>query len=73
MDLGITKRIMESPAGQEVQRRDILMVGESGIFTPEHVSEVQNAHCRGILVGESIVRGDDFEGAVTALLATDGL
>ena len=32
---------MASAAGQEVQRRGILMAGESGIFTPEHVTAVQ--------------------------------
>ena len=69
VDLGLTKEIMDSAPGQEVVRRGIPMVGESGIFTPEHVQYVQDAGCKGILVGESIVKGDDFEGAVKALLA----
>jgi hypothetical protein len=40
---------MESPAGQDVKRRGILMTGESGIFTPEDVAFVQAV---GAWVGE---------------------
>lgn len=69
VDLGLTKEIMASAPGQEVLSRGIPMIGESGIFTPEHVQYVQDAGCKGILVGESIVKGDDFEGAVKTLLA----
>jgi indole-3-glycerol phosphate synthase len=69
VDLGLTKQIMDSPPGQEVRKRSIPMIGESGIFTPEHVQYVQDAGCQGILVGESIVRNGDFEEAVKALLA----
>ena len=45
------------------------MVGESGIFTPEHVKVVQDAGCKAILVGESIVKQGDTEQAVKDLLA----
>jgi hypothetical protein len=41
VDLGLTKTLMDSPPGQEVKRRGILMTGESGIFTPEDVAFVQ--------------------------------
>jgi indole-3-glycerol phosphate synthase len=64
-----TKRIMDSPAGQQVLERGIPMVGESGIFTPEHVKVVQDAGCKGILVGESIVKQGDIAQAVRELLA----
>lgn len=69
MDLMNTKRIMESPAGQEVVARGIPMIGESGIFTPEHVQVVQDAGCQGILVGESIVKQGDRQQAVRTLLS----
>jgi indole-3-glycerol phosphate synthase len=64
-----TKRIMESPAGQMVIERGIPMVGESGIFTPEHVKFVQDAGCKAILVGESIVKQGNTEQAVKELLS----
>lgn len=65
----LTKTIMESPAGQQAIERGIPMVGESGIFTPEHVKVVQDAGCQAILVGESIVKQGNTEQAVKDLLA----
>ena len=47
-----------------LEERDIICVGESGIFTPEDVKVVQDAGCKAILVGESLVKEDDIEGAV---------
>jgi indole-3-glycerol phosphate synthase len=69
VDLGLTQQIMASTAGQEVTKRGIPMIGESGIFTPEHVQTVSDAGCQGILVGESIVKNGDFEQAVKTLLS----
>jgi hypothetical protein len=69
VDLAITKQIMDSPAGQEVKRRGILMVGESGIFTPEDVAFVQDAGVGAILVGESLVKQGDPAAGVKQLLS----
>lgn len=49
VDLGNTKQIMESAAGQQVLQRGLVMAGESGIFTPEDVAFVQS----GALMGGS--------------------
>jgi len=68
VDLANTKQIMESPPGQEVKQRGILMIGESGIFTPADVAFVAEAGCGGILVGESIVKQGDPEAGVKELL-----
>ena len=46
-----------------------LLVAESGIFTPEDVTLVAEAHSQAILVGESLMRQDDVEAATRALLA----
>ena len=46
-----------------------LLVSESGIFTPDDVSRVQDAHAQAILVGESLMRQPDVEAATRALLA----
>lgn len=64
-----TRIIMESDAGKQVQERGILMVGESGIFTPDDVAFVQKHGCGAILVGESLVKQDDPAEAVRQLLA----
>ena len=69
VDLAVTKRIMESPAGQEVQRRGIPMVGESGIFTPDDVAFVQAAGVGAILDGESLVKQGDPAAGVRQLLS----
>ncbi|GAX74704.1 hypothetical protein CEUSTIGMA_g2152.t1 [Chlamydomonas eustigma] len=59
VDLANTKNIMDSEAGKQVKERGILMVGESGIFTPDDVAFVQNAGVGAILVGESLVKQGD--------------
>ncbi|WIA32059.1 hypothetical protein OEZ86_002911 [Tetradesmus obliquus] len=69
VDLALTQRIMESPAGQEVQRRGILMVGESGIFTPDDVAFCQAAGVGAILVGEALVKQGDPTAGVKKLLS----
>ena len=53
----------------QVTERDILIAGESGIFTPQHVAFVQSTGCGAILVGESLVKTGDPAAAVKALLA----
>jgi indole-3-glycerol phosphate synthase len=60
---------MASETGKKVQELGIPVIGESGIFTPEDVKVVQDAGCKGILVGESIVKQGDHKGAVETLLS----
>lgn len=55
--------------GWQVTERDILIAGESGIFTPEDVAFVQSTGCGAILVGESLVKTGDPAAAVRALLS----
>eukprot|EP00798_Chlamydomonas_sp_ICE-L_P023719 gene23719-9270_t len=69
VDLANTQIIMDSPAGKECVERGILMVGESGIFTPDDVAFVQKAGCQAILVGESLVKQGDIETGVKTLLS----
>nr|WP_221212339.1 indole-3-glycerol phosphate synthase TrpC [Brevundimonas lenta] len=62
VDLETTERLaMLSPVRA-------LLVSESGIFTPEDVDQVSDAHAQAILVGESLMRQDDVEAATRALL-----
>ena len=53
----------------QVVARDILIAGESGIFTPEDVAFVQSTGCGAILVGESLVKTGDPAAAVKTLLS----
>lgn len=61
VDLAITERLApELPLGT-------IVVGESGIFTPEHVERMANCGVDAVLVGESLILQDDRAGAVRAI------
>lgn len=69
VDLVNTKNILESEVGKKVLKQGMLVVGESGIFTPADIKYVQDAGVRAVLVGESLVKqGDPAEG-IRALYA----
>ena len=53
----------------QVKERGIIMVGESGIFTPDDVAYVQAAGCGAILVGESLVKQGDPATGIRQLLS----
>lgn len=61
--------ILTCVLGWQVTEREILIAGESGIFTPEDVAFVQSTGCGAILVGESLVKTGDPAEAVRALLS----
>lgn len=62
VDLAVTERLaMLSPVRA-------LLVAESGIFTPDDVQRVSDAHAQAVLVGESLMRQADVEAATRALM-----
>jgi indole-3-glycerol phosphate synthase len=62
VDLEVTERLaMLSPVRA-------LLVAESGIFTPDDVQRVSDAHAQAVLVGESLMRQADVEAATRTLL-----
>ncbi len=69
VNLGNTADIMDEATKAKLAAQDVICVGESGIFTPADVAQVHDAGVRAVLVGESLVKQDDIEGAVKELLA----
>ncbi|MDI1326877.1 MAG: indole-3-glycerol phosphate synthase TrpC [Brevundimonas sp.] len=62
VDLAVIERLaMLSPVRA-------LLVAESGIFTPDDVQRVSDAHAQAVLVGESLMRQADVEAATRALM-----
>lgn len=61
-DLSVSERLASLAPG------DRLLIGESGIATPDDVARLQRAGIAGILVGESLMRQADVESAVRELL-----
>ncbi|KAL0889882.1 hypothetical protein Bca101_013865 [Brassica carinata] len=71
VDIGITKRLLEGERGELIRQKDILVVGESGLFTPEDIAFVQEAGVKAVLVGESLVKQSDPGKGISALFGRD--
>jgi indole-3-glycerol phosphate synthase len=57
---------------EQLQERDLLIVSESGIHTPDHVKTVAAAGAKAILVGESLITQPDPGVAIDQLFQTVG-
>lgn len=53
---------------EELQQRDILVVSESGLHTPADINTVKQAGAKAVLIGESLVKQENIEQAVSNLL-----
>ncbi len=62
VDLAVTERLAA------LAPPNALLVAESGIFTPDDVARVSDAHAQAVLVGESLMRQADVEAATRDLL-----
>ncbi|GMI66291.1 hypothetical protein like AT5G48220 [Hibiscus trionum] len=71
VDISNTKKLLEGERGQLIRQKDIIVVGESGLFTPDHVAYVQEAGVKAVLVGESIVKQSDPGKGIGGLFGKD--
>ncbi|KAL1348185.1 hypothetical protein AAHE18_07G061300 [Arachis hypogaea] len=71
VDIANTKKLLEGERGKIVRERNIIMVGESGLFTPNDIAYVQEAGVKAVLVGESIVKQNDPRKGITNLFGKD--
>ena len=67
VSLDTTQKVVEK-FGEAIAQKQILLVGESGIHTPEDVGTVTQAGAKAILVGESLVKQADPGAAIGKLL-----
>ena len=66
--LDTTEQLLQARQAQ-LQERQIFVVSESGIHTPQDVAQVKSAGAQGILVGESLMRQADLAEAIAQLYA----
>ncbi|XWS36680.1 hypothetical protein CRYUN_Cryun20dG0106100 [Craigia yunnanensis] len=71
VDISNTKKLLEGERGQIIRQKNIIVVGESGLFTPDDVAYVQEAGVKAVLVGESIVKQSDPGKGITGLFGRD--
>ena len=53
-----------------LEQRNILVVSESGLHTPEDLNTVKQAGAKAVLIGESLVKQENVEQAVSNLFTT---
>lgn len=69
VNLETTQQILDARR-TELQQRDILVVSESGLYTPADLEFVSNAGASAVLIGESLMRQPDPAVALQALFPT---
>ena len=67
VDLAVTEQLAARVGGD----LDVLLVAESGIYTPLDTERLSNAGARGFLVGESLMREPNIELALRRLRGTE--
>jgi indole-3-glycerol phosphate synthase len=67
VDLQTTCQILEA-RGEQLRARNILVVSESGLYTPDDLSLVTQAGAAAVLIGESLVKQPDPELAIAQIL-----
>ncbi|CAN0927253.1 Indole-3-glycerol phosphate synthase, chloroplastic [Linum grandiflorum] len=71
VDISNTKKLLEGDRGKLIRDKGIIVVGESGLFTPEHIAYVQEAGVGAVLVGESLVKQGDPGQGISGLFGRD--
>ncbi|XP_038986347.1 indole-3-glycerol phosphate synthase, chloroplastic-like isoform X2 [Phoenix dactylifera] len=71
VDILNTKNLLEGERGEIIRQKDIMVVGESGLFTPNDISYVQDAGVKAVLVGESLIKQDDPGRGIAGLFGKD--
>ncbi|KAM3256215.1 hypothetical protein ACQJBY_049000 [Aegilops geniculata] len=70
VDTSNTSMLMEK-RGDIIKEKGILVVGESGLFTPDDVAYVHSAGVSAVLVGESLIKEEDPGRAIAGLFGKE--
>lgn len=70
VDTSNTRMLLEK-RGNVMREKGILVVGESGLFTPDDVAYVQSAGVSAVLVGESLITEEDPGRAIAELFGKE--
>eukprot|EP00250_Pteridium_aquilinum_P005297 c15411_g1_i2 orf=221-1486(+) len=71
VDINNTVELLKGERGKTIRERNILIVGESGLFTPNDISLLQSAGVHAVLVGESLVKQDNPAAGIADLFGKD--
>ncbi|XP_049395069.1 indole-3-glycerol phosphate synthase, chloroplastic-like [Solanum stenotomum] len=71
VDISNTKKLLEGERGERIREKGIIVVGESGLFTPADIGYVQDAGVKAVLVGESLVKQEDPAKGISGLFGKD--
>ncbi|CAL5075951.1 unnamed protein product [Urochloa decumbens] len=63
--------ILLEKRGDIIRKKKIMVVSESGLFTPDDVAKVQNAGVSAVLVGESLLTQEDPGRAIAGLFGKE--
>ncbi|CAA0836148.1 Indole-3-glycerol phosphate synthase-chloroplastic [Striga hermonthica] len=71
VDISNTKKLLQGERGERIREKGVIVVGESGLFTPADIAYVQEAGVKAVLVGESIVKQKDPATGINKLFGKD--
>ncbi|KAL8152242.1 hypothetical protein V2J09_010002 [Rumex salicifolius] len=71
VDISNTKKLLDERRLQIISEKNIIVVGESGLFTPADIAYVQDAGVKAVLVGESLVKQSDPGKGIATLFGKD--
>ncbi|KAJ0986908.1 hypothetical protein J5N97_005264 [Dioscorea zingiberensis] len=71
VDISNTKKLLNKDRLQIISQKGIIVVGESGLFTPDDISYVQDAGVKAVLVGEALIKLEDPGKGIAKLFGKD--
>ncbi|KAI3769529.1 hypothetical protein L6452_00635 [Arctium lappa] len=71
IDISNTRKLLEGERGEKIRQKDIIVVGEFGLFTPADFAYVQEAGVKAVLVEDTIEKQKDPAKGIRELFGKD--